>query len=187
MVAQLFPAIKAEPSNIIWGLPTVAWGILIGCSVLAVLSVATLFLCCWLIPRSRKFLSPTRCSSTRTQVTDRSGPRISVHSTDSAGECCLVCLSGQVEGRRSRRGSVQSDAMMALWSFNLNIKLLFSSSSQPQLGLPSRRYGASKSTRTRDNQWVEGDICLSFWKRISILNRFSCFNLTCRWFAKRFV
>lgn len=91
MVAQLFPpAIEASPSNLVWGLPTLAWGILIGCSVLAVLSLATLFLCCWLLPRTRKILSPTRCSSTRTQATDRSGPpRISIHSTEeeSAGEC----------------------------------------------------------------------------------------------------
>lgn len=100
MVAQLFPAIKAEPSNIIWGLPTLVWGILIGCSVLAVLSLTTVFLCCWLIPRSRKFLSPTRCSSTRTQVTDRSGPRISIHSTESAGEWLLNLINWHVDGTR---------------------------------------------------------------------------------------
>lgn len=66
------PAVEAAgpATNTIWGLPTLAWGILIGCSLLAVLSLATLFLCCWLFPRSRKFLSPTRCSSSaRTQIT----------------------------------------------------------------------------------------------------------------------
>lgn len=63
------PAIEAGPTNTVWGLPTLVWGILIGCSILAVLALAALFLCCWLLPRSRKFLSPTRCTSLSARTT----------------------------------------------------------------------------------------------------------------------
>lgn len=70
LTARMWPPVEAgPPSNTVWGLPTLAWGILIGCTVLAILTLATFFLCCWLLPRSRKFLSPTRrYTSTRTTV-----------------------------------------------------------------------------------------------------------------------
>ena len=65
LTARMWPPIEATPENSsIWGLPTIFWGILIGFVIIIVISLITIFLCCWLLPRKRKFLSPTRFCAT---------------------------------------------------------------------------------------------------------------------------
>lgn len=64
LTARMWPPIEAGPPSSIWGLPAIVWGILIGCLVIALLILATLFFCCWLLPKKRKFLSPTRYCTT---------------------------------------------------------------------------------------------------------------------------
>ncbi|CAD7088565.1 unnamed protein product [Hermetia illucens] len=64
LTARMWPPIEAGPPSTVWGLPAIVWGILIGCLVIVLLVLATLFFCCWLLPRKRKFLSPTRYCTT---------------------------------------------------------------------------------------------------------------------------
>ncbi|KAG4071844.1 hypothetical protein HA402_006005 [Bradysia odoriphaga] len=68
LTARMWPPIEAGSPKIIWGLPVVIWSIIIGFIVVAFI-LASLLLCCWLLPRHRKILSPTRdCTSTTVNI-----------------------------------------------------------------------------------------------------------------------
>lgn len=68
LTARMWPPIEAGSPKIIWGLPVVIWSIIIG-FVVIIFILASLFLCCWLLPRHRKILSPTRdCTSTTLNI-----------------------------------------------------------------------------------------------------------------------
>lgn len=68
LTARMWPPIEAGSPKIIWGLPVVIWSIIIGFIVI-IFILASLFLCCWLLPRHRKILSPTRdCTSTTVNI-----------------------------------------------------------------------------------------------------------------------
>uniref|UniRef100_A0A1B0CMP8 Uncharacterized protein n=1 Tax=Lutzomyia longipalpis TaxID=7200 RepID=A0A1B0CMP8_LUTLO len=73
LTARMWPPVEAGPQRTVWGLPAVVWGVVIGCTVVGVLVVATLFFCCWLLPRSRKFLSPSRCGAAVTTTSGEAG------------------------------------------------------------------------------------------------------------------
>ncbi|XP_059608221.1 uncharacterized protein LOC132256057 [Phlebotomus argentipes] len=73
LTARMWPPVEAGPQRTVWGLPAVVWGVVIGCTVVGVLVLATLFFCCWLLPRSRKFLSPSRCGAAVTSSSATSG------------------------------------------------------------------------------------------------------------------
>ncbi|KAJ6645562.1 hypothetical protein Bhyg_00768, partial [Pseudolycoriella hygida] len=68
LTARMYPPIEADSPKIIS--PVIIWSIIIGV-VLIVLILATLFFCCWLLPRHKKILSPTRdCTSTTVNIVD---------------------------------------------------------------------------------------------------------------------
>ncbi|XP_055700476.1 uncharacterized protein LOC129800235, partial [Phlebotomus papatasi] len=73
LTARMWPPVEAGPQRTVWGLPAVVWGVVIGCTVVGVLVLATLFFCCWLLPRSRKFLSPSRCGAAVTSSSADAG------------------------------------------------------------------------------------------------------------------
>lgn len=68
LIARMWPPVEAGPSTTrLWGIPAVFWGIFIGCAIVLILVLATLFFCCWLLPKRRKILSPTRYTNNNTQ------------------------------------------------------------------------------------------------------------------------
>ncbi len=68
LTARMWPPIEAGSPKIIWGLPVVVWSIIIG-FVIIIFILASILLCCWLLPRHRKILSPTRdCASTTINI-----------------------------------------------------------------------------------------------------------------------
>lgn len=68
LTARMWPPIEAGSPKIIWHLPVVIWSIIIGFIVI-IFILASLFLCCWLLPKHRKILSPTRdCTSTTVNI-----------------------------------------------------------------------------------------------------------------------
>lgn len=68
LTARMWPPIEAGSPKIIWNLPVVIWSLIIGFVVIIII-LASLFFCCWLLPRHRKILSPTRdCTSTTVNI-----------------------------------------------------------------------------------------------------------------------
>lgn len=65
LTARMWPPIEAGPPKTFLGLPAVIWwGVLFGCFIILLLTLASFFLCCWLLPRRReKILSPIGISS----------------------------------------------------------------------------------------------------------------------------
>ncbi|GAB0086918.1 G-box-binding factor-like [Sergentomyia squamirostris] len=84
LTARMWPPVEAGPQRTVWGLPAIVWGVVIGCTIVGVLVLATLFFCCWLLPRSRKFLSPSRCGAAVTSTSaDAGGSIIMAHNQQS--------------------------------------------------------------------------------------------------------
>lgn len=72
LTARMWPPIEAGSPKLFLGLPVVVWwGILTGCFIILLLTLASLFLCCWLLPRRRqKILSPTRVIGGATTISN---------------------------------------------------------------------------------------------------------------------
>lgn len=60
LTARMWPPIEAGSPKTFWGLPAIIWGFIACAILLVILILAALFVCCWLLPRRRKILSPNR-------------------------------------------------------------------------------------------------------------------------------